>query len=532
MIPRRASSRAARRLLAAAIAIALATPIGGARAPAAAADDELPRRSLANAEQLLKEGRIEQALREFDQIATAYPASGVADDALFRLGSHYYPADHVEDVGRAGRDAVAKARELFTRITSKYPSEDMAPRALVKLGLLALEPANPRRSLDEAYASFSSAVNIYPTSDVVDVALFGAGYADFAAGRFDKSITSFEQVAERFSRGPVAPAARFQMGLAQARLGAHVRALEEFQAVRTLDPKGPLAARALDRLTQIYKLKILPGVGGRALFSHDPAYSPALDPNTVRGDISLAVGPDNVLHVLDARAGTLLRLGHDGKLASTGQPMPGAVSLSVDDAGLELAAAGDRLRAGVDIVIPTRVEAGGPPRPLEGIAAVVRVGTTEAALLDTDRNEVLQYNGDPAHLGLLYRDPAGRARLTGLAAGPDGRLYTIDKRARAVVEIAPASSGGGYKSLPLSEPARQALQEPTALAADDLGTLYVLDRRARAIHVITTEGRLLESLVAQQGTASDFSYASALAVGPRAEIYVYDAKRKTILRFW
>jgi hypothetical protein len=50
--------------------------------------------------------------------------------------------------------------------------------------------------------------------------------------------------------------------------------------------------------------------------------------------------------------------------------------------------------------------------------------------------------------------------------------------------------------------------------------------------VITTEGRLLETIVSQPGTASDFSYASALAVGPRAEIYVYDAKRKTILRFW
>jgi hypothetical protein len=208
------------------------------------------------------------------------------------------------------------------------------------------------------------------------------------------------------------------------------------------------------------------------------------------------------------------------------------VALSVDDAGVELAAAGDRLRAGVEVVIPTRQDAGAPPRPLEGIAAVVRVGTREAALLDTDRNEVLQYNGDPAKLGLLYRDPAGRARLTGLAAGSEGRLYTIDKRARALVEIAPATAGGGYKLLPLSEPARQALQEPAALAADDLGTLYVLDRRARAIHVITTEGRLLETIVSQPGTASDFSYASALAVGPRAEIYVYDAKRKTILRFW
>jgi hypothetical protein len=153
-------------------------------------------------------------------------------------------------------------------------------------------------------------------------------------------------------------------------------------------------------------------------------------------------------------------------------------------------------------------------------------------VLDADRNEVLQYTGDPARLKLLFRDPAGKARLTGLAAGADGRLYTIDKRQRAILEIAPAVSGGGFKTLPLSEEAIQAIQEPSALAADDLGTIYVLDRRAKAVHVITADGRLLESIRSTPGTATDFSYGAAVAAGPRAEVYIYDERRKTVLRFW
>jgi len=518
------------------MARAAAAVVAGAALAAAAQqppgdDGDLARRTLANAEQLLKEGKIEQALRDLDQIPRAYPRSDVADDALYRLGSYYYPAESVEDLGRAGSDAIVRAKELFTRIQRTYPREDSTPRALIKLGLIALESANPQRNLDEAYASFASVVNIYPSSDMVGRALFGAGYADYAAGKYEKSILSFESVAERFAGDPVAAAARFRMGLAQARLGAWIRALEEFQAVRTMDPNGPLAPRALDRLTQIYKLRVLPGVGGRRLFAHDPGYAPALDPNAMRGDMSLAVGPDNTLHVLDTRSGLFLRFQHNGKLLSTGQPMPGAVAVSVDDDGVELAAAKDRLRSGVETVIPTRQD-GSTMRPFQGIAAAVRVGQTDTAVLDESRNEVLQYSGDAARLKLLFRDPDGRVRLSGLAAGPEGRLYTIDKRSRTILEIAPASQGGGHKVLPMSQAAAQALQEPAALDADDLGTLFVLDRRVRAIHVITTDGRLLETIASQPGGPVDFSYATAVAAGPRGEVYVYDERRKTVLRFW
>ncbi|MGH9870476.1 MAG: tetratricopeptide repeat protein, partial [Candidatus Polarisedimenticolia bacterium] len=494
-------------------------------------DGDLARRTLANAEQLLKEGKVEQALRDLDQIPRVYPRSDVADNALYRLGSYYYPAESVDDLGRAGSEAIVRAKDLFTRVKSTYPREDSAPRALIKLGLIALEGANPQRNLDEAYASFASVVNIYPTSDEMSRALFGAGYADFAAGKYEKAILSFESVAERFPKDPVAPAARFRMGMAQARVGAWIRALEEFQAVRTMDPNGPLAPRALDRLTQIYKLRVLPGVGGRRLFTHNAGYAPALDPNSMRGDVSLAVGPDNTLHVLDTRSGSFFRFQHNGKLLSTGQPMPGAVAVSVDDDGVELAAAKDRMRSGVETVIPTRQD-GNTMRPFQGIAAAVRIGQSDTAVLDESRNEVLQYSGDAARLKMLYRDPEGRARLSGLAAKPDGRLYTIDKRSRSILEIAPASEGGGYKTIRLSQEATQAMQEPAALDVDDLGTLYVLDRRARAIHVMTTDGRLLETIASQQDGPVDFTYATAVAAGPRGEIYVYDERKKTVLRFW
>jgi len=48
---------------------------------------------------------------------------------------------------------------------------------------------------------------------------------------------------------------------------------------------------------------------------------------------------------------------------------------------------------------------------------------------------------------------------------------------------------------------------------------------------MTVEGKVLQTIVSQPGTPADFSGATALAVGPRAEIYIHDEKRRAILRY-
>jgi hypothetical protein len=310
--------------------------------------------------------------------------------------------------------------------------------------------------------------------------------------------------------------------------GAWIRALEEFQTVRNQYPTSHLASRCLDRTTQIYTLKVRSGVSGKPPFAHDPSYAPALPAEAARGDAALAVDGANALHLLDSRTGALYRLDHEGKLLSTGAPMPGGVSLTLDPAGVEILAAGSKVRSGAESISPSRQE-GGTARPLTRIVAAVRVGLKDLALLDEDRNEILLYTGDAAKLKLLYRDPTGRARLAGLAVGAGGRLYTIDRRSRRVLEI---SAEGVSKEVPVPGGADQELQEPVAVAADDIGDLFVLDKRAAAVIVMTVDGKIVQKIQSQPATAAEFSSPTALAIGPRAEIYVHDARRKTVLRFW
>ncbi len=489
-------------------------------------DDELARRTFANAEQLMREQKHEQALRDYEQVATAWPDSPVADDALYRMGAWYYPAEEVEALGRTSRRDLEKARDLLSRIPSRYPREDHAPRALIKLGLIAMDPANPARSLDEAYASFTGVVNIYPSSDVVDRALLGAGIADLMAGRAGKSIEPFERVVEDFPASPVVEDALFWMGEALAVRGDHVRALEELQRVRNRFPEGRLGGRAIDRMTLLYKTRIEPGLG-RSIFEHDSAYRPALDEDAARGGVAIAVGTDSVLHVLYPRTGALARLTHGGKPQRGNEPQEGAVAIDVDALGRRMIAYGTSFRAGAHVVSPRRIDRG-ELRPIDSIEACTGLPDGSVAFLDARRNEILRYVDDPTQVQTRYRDPEGRVRLQGLAAAPDGTLFTIDRRERRVLaidaqgrarEVVPAGSAGVRR-------------EPVALDVDPLGTLYVLDGRARSILVMMPDGRVLQEIPSASDTPADFDYASEIAAGPRGEIYVYDDKRRTILRFW
>ena len=69
------------------------------------------------------------------------------------------------------------------------------------------------------------------------------------------------------------------------------------------------------------------------------------------------------------------------------------------------------------------------------------------------------------------------------------------------------------------------------MAADDLGTLYILDRTGTRVVILGEAGEVVQTIASQPGGSAELGYVSALAVGPRAEVYLYDSKRRTILRY-
>jgi TolA-binding protein len=510
------------------IAAAAALVPGGARAAPAAEEggSDLARRTFLNAEQLMREGKYDQALRDFQQVIHAFADSPLADDALMRVGSYHYPAESIAELGSASPAAQEAARPYFEQVRERYPQSDSAPHACFKLGLLSLEPGSPKRNLDEAYAGFYSVVNIYPESAWVGGALLGAAVAELGKRNYDRAILALERSLEESPRGPSSAEASFYLGFANARTGDVLRAAEAFQACRLIDEKSPAARSALDWLTLLHNVRLRPAAGLSPELRHDSEFVPRLPAGEdLRGQVDLAVDPSGRLLVADPRRGAVLTFAQDGSKTAI-DPMEGAARVAVDADGRPLAAAPGRVDLAGPAFHPVR-RSGSALRPVAEIGGLWRGSRGDVYLLDLGEGELLAYGADPAAPRILHQDKQAGTRVVALAGGPEDRLYLLDRKGKGVLVLRP-----GEAPAPLYQPGSgPVLEEPVDVAVDALGDVYVLDGRLRMVLVLDPEGKRLTRIAPPAGSPGELVEPAAVAVGPQGEVYVYDERKRTVLRF-
>src|SRR6185503_3952749 len=175
-----------------AIAIVLfVAPAMVAAAPAAAAESAAPQdddrpldaRTYAKGMDALKQGRRDEAIQTLKKVFQDFPDSPNAPQALLKVADLIYPAGDWTQIGSASPQAVKEAGDLLATLAQKYRSSREAPRALIKLGYIFLEPANPKADLEEACARFATAAQVYPDSDAADDAYFGSGMCETMRAR-------------------------------------------------------------------------------------------------------------------------------------------------------------------------------------------------------------------------------------------------------------------------------------------------------------------------------------------------------------
>jgi TolA-binding protein len=486
---------------------------------------DLARRTFMNAEQLLREGKTDQAIRDFQHVIQTYPESQYADDALMKVGSFHYPPDTISDLGKVPVRDQESVRSYFDQVRERYAQSDSAPQACYKLGLLDLEPDSPRRNLDEAYASFYSVVNIYPESDWVGRALLGAAVAEMGKREYDRAILSLERSLDESPHGAAAAEAHFFTGLANVRLGEFVRAAESFQACRLEDAKGRAAGRALDWLTLIYRMRLRAASINTSLLAHDPSFVPRVPPGEdLRGGLDLAVSPEGKLLVADPRRGAILQFAATGALEKI-ETLQEPSRIAVDGEGGVLVASPSLIRVS-GVRFPAARKAGSSVRPIERPGGVWRTTSRELYVLDLGEGELLRYGADPENPTVVHSDRASGTRTAALSGGPEDRLYLLDSKARRIL----ASASGTFR--PFADPQAGAMfEEPVDLTVSQLGDVYVLDAKTRGLVILDAKGALVAKIVPAAGSPGELPDASAVAVGPQGEVYVHDLRKRTILRY-
>ena len=489
----------------------------------AAQDNGIVEKLYENAVQLLRNGKTEEALKGFQQIYDRYGSTSQAPDALYQAASYHYPVLDLNDLGIATREQIQKALPLLDRIRTRYSSSPRAPEALHKLGLLALEPDNPRASPNEAYAAFTSVATVYPNSPLAGGALYGAAISQMRSGAYDVALEDFSRLLEQVPGFEGVPGARLAFGYAQYRAGDFPRAMEEYQKVRELFPRRSESLLALERLTLLHRLRLLPATGRAVSYSQDTSYPGRLDNLGLRSVSALGLGPDGSLLVADGKQGQAVTVdprGHPiGKF-----PFSGAQSAAIDRrGGLLVAGAGNILMGGKQQSL-TRSDASStrPVRETPGLA-VDRDG--RIYVVDGKSGELLVYGRTLDFRSSVFRSAGGG--LGDVKVGFDNQVYLLDSRDKSITVLA---EGKTRARILLSDPPASIVQ-PVDFAVDELGDLYVCDAGTGKVVILDPTGKSILATLGGDRGKGGIAAPEKIEVDRQGRIYVYDRKADAILRF-
>jgi TolA-binding protein len=468
--------------------------------------DEQARGLLEDGRTYRREGKLKQALDNFQTVVSGFSNTELVDDALLEIGRY-----HLEVEGDA-----ARARDAFEQVAKRFPQSDGAPGAYYFLGWLLLERATTPAELEDALAQFTRVQRLYPRSDWVAMALQASSLVHRRAGRFPDAADAARRVALEHPTSTAAPAAQFQVGHALALQGDARTAMEEFQQVRNRYPESEWAALALDRITALYRLH---GTG-KAAFVADPSFS--MGAGDVLKDVrAVLMTPARTLWIASDKAKGAIPFGPDGKMGASlnGDGLQG---LSLSSRGELLVSTSRSVRVGPrDIrALALPGEKPGETEPLERIEAAVLTGDGSLLVSDDKRKNVLRFDSKGKYVGPF--PDARERRVSRMLLDGEGGIVTLDREDRTVrvldetgkVLRTIAPRGAGYD-----------LRKPSDVAVDAFRNLYVADEEGGVL-AFAPGGQLLASV----GIA-ELRKPKALTLEPSGAILVYDEKLERILRF-
>jgi TolA-binding protein len=475
-------------------------------ASAQTSPDDQARGLLEDGRTYRKDGKLKQALDNFQTIVSGFPNTQYVDDALLEIGRYYLEVDG---------DA-AKARDAFEQVTKRFPQSDGAPGAYYYLGRLTMERATAATDLDDALAQFARVQRLYPRSEWVPRALYATGLVHRKSGRLAEAAESERRVALEHPSSDAAPAAQFELAQDLALLGDFRTAMEEFQQVRNHFPDSEWAPRALDRITALYRLY---GTGKPA-FAADASYSVGAG-DTLKDVRGIVMTPARTLWVASDKVKSAIPFAPDGKMG------PGLAGEDLQ--GMSLAPSGDLLVVAARAVrigpknLQTFSIPGSKPgetEPLDKLEAAAITQGGSVLVSDEKKKKVFRFDGKFQYQG-PFPDVKER-QVSRMMLDGEGAIVMLDRDEKAVRAM--DETGKVLRTIAARGPGYE-LKKPVDVTVDLFRNTYVADEEG-AVLVFSPAGQLIATV-----GAADLKKPRALTVDPAGAVLVYDDKLQRILRF-
>ena len=451
------------------------------------------------------QGKFKQALDNFNTIVTGFAGTESVDDALLEIGR--YQAEVEGDVD--------KARASFEAVAKRFPQSDSAPGAYHHLGLITLDKARSAAELDDALAQFTRVQRLYAKSDWVPRSLSASGLVHRKAGRLAEAVEIQRRVTLEYPMSDAAAGAHYEVGHCLALLGDARGAMEAFQQLRNQGAQGEWAARALERITALYRLS----EGTRPFFSHDGSWS--VGAGDVLKDVdAILMTPARTFWIASNKVKAAVPFDKDGKMG----PSLGAEdlrSLALTPKGELIVTSRLAARFGKDLksfTVPTNKP--GEQEPLERITAALLLPGGDALVADLKRKRVHRFGPKWEYKGPF--PDAKEREVTRLALDVEGGIALLDADEKSVRVF--DENGKPLRAIP-AKGAGYELKKPADITLDPARNLYLADEESGVL-VFAPDGRLLATL-----PGDELKKPRALALDPAGALFVYDEKAQKVLRF-
>jgi TolA-binding protein len=471
--------------------------------PQDSADDQA-RRLLEGGRAYWSQGKLKQAIDNFNIIVSSFPNSSSIGQALIEIGRY-----RMEEEGD-----LDKARASFEQVAKQYPQSDGAPGAYYYLGLLSLGRAATAADLDDALAQFTRVQNLYPKSDWVPKALQAAGLVHRKGGRYAEAVDVNRRVSLEYPSSEAAAAAQFHIGHAYALLGEPRQAMEDFQVVRNRFPDSDWSARALDRITALYRLH-----GGAApTFAPDPSFTLTLG-DVLKDVRALLVTPSGMLWIASEKTKSAVGVDASGKMVTSHAALD-LRALSQTPRGEVIVAAKTGVRFGAKDVRGFAVPSDKPgvPESLERILSATITPGGSVLVADEKKKKVHRYDAASAYKGTFPDRDQKEREVTRMLVDGEGGIVFLDQQEKTVRVFDETG-----KLLRTVGPA--GLRRPVDVAVDAFRNVYVADEEAGVL-VFNPQGQVLATL-----TGPDLRKPKALTLDSTGAVLVYDERSEKILRY-
>jgi TolA-binding protein len=478
-----------------------------AAAPALAQEtpDEQARRLLENGRSYRAEGKLKQALENFNIIVSSFPGTDSVGEALLEIGRYRMEVDRDPE----------KARAAFEQVTREHARSEAAPGAYHYLGLLTLSRAASPAELEDALAQFTRVETLYPRSPWVPRALQASATALRKAGRYDEAVDLDRRVSLEYPASDAAAVAQYEIGQTLALQGRAREAMEEYQQVRNRFPDSPWAERALERTTALYRLF----GGARPAFAADPSFSVA-GGDVLKDVRALATGPDGALWIASEKTKSAVPFGTSGRIGqSLTAQEPRALSLT--PAGDVVLAAETAVRIGAtdirSFTTPSE-KPGGAPEPVDKILAAALTPGGVLLVSDDKRDKILRFDGEGRYLGTFPDRDAQKRKVIRLLVDGEGAIVTLDRDEKVVGVW--SESGRLLRKIGPTP-----FKKPADIAVDPFRNLYVADEELGVL-VFDNQGRPLVTI-----SGPELRKPTAVTLDATGAVLVYDDREERILRY-